>query len=165
MTKQIISIQFFLTFMLAFGVANAQKSTAEFVVEYKVYGSNEAVNSTDGDFLSYGFNGTKMHMSLINKMVDLTMVYDDKAGIGLMLNSMNMGSVKMAVELTAQDLAHEQEQVRVEPLAGTKRIAGFKCVGAKIITKKKVIEVWYSTQLKPYNFYSSAYDSQNQCEI
>ena len=91
--------------------SHAQNAVSEFVVEYKVTGNNPSVNKTEGDYLSYGFKGSKMHMSLINKMVDLKMVYDNEAGAGLLLNSMKMGSINMAVELKAENLAYEKEEI------------------------------------------------------
>ncbi len=147
----------FLTLVVCSFHIQAQEVITAFAVEYKVEGSNAAVNKEDGDFMSYSFTGASMSMILINKMVDLKMVYNDAEGVGLLLNSMQMGSVKVAVKLTAQDLEYEKEQLRIEPISGTKRIAGYLCQGAIIHAKDKSIEVWYSTKLKPHDFYFEGY--------
>ena len=133
-------------------VVKAQDAITNFAVEYTVTGDNPTVNNTDWDFLSYSYKDSKMSMILVNKMVDLKMVYDGEAKKGILLNSMQSGATKIASLLNEKALAHDNSNVVVSNLEGSKKILGYKCSKAQVTLKDKTIEVWYAPKLKPYNF-------------
>ena len=135
----------------------AQDVISDFAVEFKVSGDNQAVNQEKGDFLSYAYKGKKMSMVLVNKMVDMHMIYDAEAKKGLLLNSMQGGAAKIASELTEEAMAFENAAIELEPLDGSKRLNGYKCQGAKFQHGKKSIEIWYTTKLKPFDFEFEGY--------
>jgi GLPGLI family protein len=143
-----------LLFAIAFtcNLAKAQEVHSEFSVEFDVTGNNPSVNQKEGDFLSYAYKGQKMSMILVNRMVDMHMIYDAEAKAGLLLNSMQAGSVNIAAKLREEDLAYEKKPRQIEVLKGTKKIKGYKCKGSKISIENKNIEVWYSPNLQPFDF-------------
>lgn len=136
----------------SFDQAKAQDFHSDFAVEFDVTGNNPSVNQEGGDFLSYAYKGQKMSMTLVNRMVDMHMIYDAESKTGLLLNSMQAGSVNVAAKLRAEDLGYEKKPIRIEALKGSKKIKGYKCEGAKIAMGNKTIEVWYTPKLQPYDF-------------
>lgn len=132
--------------------AKAQEFYSDFAVEFDVTGNNPSVNQEDGDFLSYAYKGQKMSMTLVNRMVDMHMIYNAEAKEGLLLNSMQAGSVNIAAKLKAEDLEYDKKPLQIEALKGSKKIKGYKCQGSKITMANKTIEVWYSPKLKPFDF-------------
>ena len=157
MVKSIFPSYFLLCLCFCFGNVSAQDAVANFVVEFNVTGNNPSVNKEDGDFMSYAYKGQKMSMVLINKMIDLHMIFDDEKKEGLLLNTTQMGSVKVATKLTEEALTYDKIRLQIEPLEGTKRIKGYKCSGAVITLENKHIEVWYTPKLKPHPFEFEGY--------
>lgn len=152
MLNRIIFGLLFFAAALGFNQAKAQESYSDFAVEFDVTGTNPSVNQEDGDFLSYAYKGQKMSMTLVNRMVDMHMIYDAEAKEGLLLNSMQAGSVNIAAKLREEDLAYEKKPIQMEALKGSKKVKGYKCQGSKITMKNKTIEVWYTPKLQPYDF-------------
>jgi GLPGLI family protein len=132
--------------------AKAQEIVSDFAVEFDVTGNILPSIKESGDFLSYAYKGQKMSMTLVNRMVDMHMIYDAKIKKGLLLNSMQAGSVNIAVQLGEEDLVYEKSPIQIEALKGSKKIKGYQCKGSKISIANKTIEVWYSPNLQPFDF-------------
>ena len=146
-----------LTLLLYSSVAQGQTSVSDFVVEFEVTEDDPTINQADSDFLSYAYKGNKMSMVLVNKMVDLKMVYDLDAKKGLLLNSMQSGSVKIASKLSEEYLAHDNSGIKITLTEGSKKIKGYACSKAQVSLKDKTIEVWYTPKLKSRNFVFEGY--------
>ena len=138
-------------------IVQAQDVITSFAVEFAVTGDNPTVNNTDGDFLSYSYKDSKISMVLVNKMVDLKMVYDGESKKGILLNSLQSGATKIASPLDEKALAHDNSNIQVSNLQGSKKILGYKCSKAQVTLEDKTIEVWYVPKLKPYDFNFEGY--------
>lgn len=129
----------------------AQKIFSEGVIKYDVFVNNNA--SPDGIYVITVKGGfIKRELAMNNGFNNVT-IYNQKTGKTLSLNVKD--DTKYALEITETELKEKNKRFQnavFTPLDKTKKLAGYKCEGSKVVYENKdEVQVYYTSDLVPQN--------------